>query len=215
MTSLAAKTAKAYRRSVRSGKSWDVALDRATPVEIVECFPGYNQTARNVVIKYASTYPMESSASLLFPDDSILILANTEAYVARVMNLAEDKTVHAYSDDLIPTMPLERYRRRFYPARYPFTEPERQLVNGAIQLMDTVLVNAYGLQLVAFMKWFPLDRLLVKNLIAAGGREEAICSLLLGMIFNGRPMTLLEQAVVRDEAADELEKVTIRHQMIP
>ena len=218
MVSSAARTAKAYRRLAGNGTSPNEALSRATPLEIVECFPGYNRVARDVVVRFDSTYPMESSAALLFPDDSILIVDDTGAFVARATNRAGDGTVHTYSDGLIPAEPLKRYRRyryQLYPVRYPFTETERALVDEAIQLLDTVLINEYGLQLPIWAKWFPQDRLLVKNLIAAGGNAEAICSFLLGMLPSGRPFFSPEPIAEKDWDAPGRPTVTIRHQTIP
>ena len=128
-----------------------------------------------------------------------------------MMNSAEDGSVHAYCNDLTPVIPLSRYRLRLTTARYTFTEPETKLVNAALQLADYVLLNKYRLGLPVWMRWFWYDRLLVKNLISAGGDEEALCSLLLGMIANER-LTLLE--VVSGAEVDGA-TASIRHQTVP
>ena len=181
MSSLAAETAKTFRRLIKNGTPPDEAFNRASLFKVVECFPGYNRVTRYVTVRLDSTYPMESSAVLLFSDNSVLIIDGMEAYVAKITTLTEDGIVHAYSDDLLPAEPLKRYKcygNRQYPVRYPFTETERALVSEAIQLLDSVLIAKYGRQLPVWAKWFPKDRLLVKNLIAAGGGVEAVCSLL-------------------------------------
>ena len=118
-------------------------------------------------------YPVKSSAAVAFPDGSALVFDATEVWVARMMNPAEDRSVYTYSDDLIPIAPpLSLWDTGFYAARYVFTEPEMELVNRAVQLLDTVLVNVHGLRLPMSMRWFSPDRLFVKNLISAGGDEE-------------------------------------------
>ena len=157
-------------------------------------------------------YPVKSSAAVAFPDGSALVFDATEVWVERMMNPAEDRSVYTYSDDLIPIAPLSRYGHRFYAARYVFTEPEMELVDRAVQLLDTVLINVHGLRLPMSMRWFSPDRLLVKNLISAGGDEEALCSLLLGMLANNRLTTVLEPAA--GERVDDM-TVVIRHQTVP
>ena len=139
-------------------------------------------------------YPIRSSVGLLFPDDSALIFGDEKVWVSRMASSSRDTTVYHYIDDLVPIVPIGRYRRVPYAARFLFTELEQGLVNQATQILDTLLLNEQGLKLPTWMRWFPNDRLLVKNLISAGGDAGALCSLLLGMLSNGR-LTLLGRIV--------------------
>ncbi len=212
MSSLAAQAAKRYRRMMRSGQSQENAFDRALGYDLDCCYLGYARCDRKTAVILAPNCSTESSVRVLFPDDSVLIFDNSEALVARLMNSVEDGSVYSYSSDLAPVSPIGRYGRRFSMVRYPFTEPEIKLMDGALQLVDSVLLDKYGLGLPIYMQWFWKHRLLVRNLVSAGGDEVALCSLLLGMIGNKQLPINLDQ-VSRDEVNGTT--IIVRHQQIP
>ena len=212
MSSLAAQAAKKYRRMMRSGQSQENAFEKALGFDLVGCYPGYARCDRDSAIILAPNCSTETDMRILFPDDSVLIIDNSEAFVARLLNSVEDGSVYSYSSDLAPVSPINRYGRRFSVVRYPFTEPETKLIDGALQLVDSVLLNRYGLGLPIYMQWFWKHRLLVRNLVSAGGDEVALCSLLLGMIGN-KQFAINHNQVSRDE--ENGKTITIRHQQVP
>ena len=211
MSSLAAQAAKRYRRQIKNGISHDLAFDKLLGPELVDCSPGFARDERETAVTLTPNCPTESSVRVLFPDNSGLIFDDSEVLVARLMNPSEDGSVYTCCNDLTPIMPLRRYRWRANEARYPFLGPETTLVDRALQLADIVLINKYGLGLPMWMRWFWYDRLLVKNLISAGGNEEALCSLLLGMMGNGK------LALLNAVSGEEVDRSTfsIRHQTVP
>ena len=211
MASMAALATKKYRRLVKSGLDPDRAFDRVA--SWAGAVASWNETERNTdrtVVSFPLEYPIRSSVGLLFPDDSALIFGGGLVWVSRLANPSKDAMVYRYMDDLIPIVPIGRYRHVPYSTRYSFTELEQRLVDEATRILDVLLLYEQGLQLPVWMRWFPSDRLLVKNLISAGGDANAVCSLLLGMLADGR-LTVLETA--SDENYDSV--VTIRHQSVP
>ena len=211
MVSMAAGAAKKHRRLIKSGLSPSDAFGRlASDTEAVSNWKECDRRVNETVVTYGLDYPIRSSVGLLFPDDSALIFGDETVWVSRMASSSRDTTVYHYIDDLVPIVPIGRYRRVPYAARFLFTELEQGLVNQATQILDTLLLNEQGLKLPTWMRWFPNDRLLVKNLISASGDAGALCSLLLGMLSNGR-LTLLEESSEDDDRST----VTIRHQSVP
>lgn len=211
MASMAASAAKKYRRLTKRGLVADHAFGKVlSDAEAVACWKESDRRTNGMVVTYPLDYPIRSSVGLLFPDDSALIFGEGRVWVSRRASSPKDTTVYHYIDDLIPVVPIGRYKGVPYATRYVFTESEQEKVIQACQILDIMLLNEWGLKLPTWMRWFPRDRLLVKNLIAAGGDANAVCSLLLGMLSNGR-LTLLEGASEDDDGTS----ITIRHQSVP
>ena len=211
MATMAARAARKFRSLTKGGLDSDHAVGRVvSDAKAVTCWKESNRHADGTVVTYPLDYPIRSSLGLLFPDDSALIFGAEKVWVSRIAGPSKDVTVYHYIDDLIPVVPIGRYRRVPYAVRYAFTETEQRLVVEATQMLDTLLLNEWNLKLPPWMRWFPNDRLFVKNLISAGGDANALCSLLLGMLSNKR-LTRLETASEDDDGS----VVTIRHQPIP
>ena len=211
MASMAASAAKKHRRLMKAGRSPSDAFHKvASDAKAVANWKESERRTNGTVVAYPLDYPIRSSVGLLFPDDSAIIFGAEKVWVSRIANPSKDVTVYHYIDDLIPVVPIGRYRRVPYAVRYAFNETEQRLVVEATQILDTLLLNEWNLKLPPWMRWFPNDRMLVKNLISAGGDANALCSLLLGMLANKR-LTLLESASEDDDGS----VITIRHQPIP
>lgn len=211
MATLAARAARKYRDLAKRGLAPDLALRRvASDVHAVTSWKEADRRADGTVVMYSVDYPIRASVGLLFPDDSALIFREDQVWVSRRASSSKDNTVYQYIDDLIPIVPIGRNSSVPHAPRYLFTESEQRLVVHATQILDSVLLNEWRMKLPVWMRWFSSDRLLVKNLIDAGGDANDVCSLLLGMLSNGR-LTLLEGASESDDGTS----VTIRHQSVP
>ena len=211
MPSIAAGAARKFRRLTKGGVTPVDAFGRVgAGVGAVAHWKERGRRVSGTVVTYALEYPFSSSVGLLFPDDSGLIFGEGRVWVSRRAISSKDLTVYQYIDDLVPIVPIGRHGPVPYGTRYAFTELEQRLVIQATQIMDIVLMNEHGLKLSPWMRWFHKDRLLVKNLISAGGDAFAVCCLLLGMLSKGR-LTLVEEASADDDGST----LTIRHQTVP
>ena len=211
MPSAAASAARKFRRLTKGGVASGAAFDRV--VADVGAVAHWNERDRRVngtVVTYPLDYPVESSVGVLFPDDSGLVFGDGKVWVARKASSETDRAVYEYIDDLIPIVPIGRYRQVPYGTRYGFTEQEQRLVTQGLQILDILLMNEHGLKLSPWMRWFHKDRLLVKNVISAGGDAFALCWVLLGMLSKGR-LSLLEEAPADDDGST----LRIRHQSVP
>ena len=211
MPSAVASAARKFRRLTKGGVASGAAFDRVVEeVGAVAHWNEWDRRASGTVVTYPLDYPIESSVGLLFPDDSGLVFGDGKAWIARIAMPKTDTTVYRYIEDLIPIVPIGRSGRVPYGTRYPFTDTEQTLVIQATQIMDIVLMGEHGLQLSPWMRWFHQDRLLVKNLISAGGDAFAVCCLMLGMLSKGR-LTVVEETSADDGGST----LTIRHQSVP
>ena len=205
------QAARKFRRLTKRGVSAGDAFERvAADLRAVDHWNERERRGGGMVVMCPLDYPIESSIGLLFPDESGLILGDGRVWVSRQASASKDLAVYQYMDCLIPIVPIGRVGRVPYATRYPFTEGEQQVLNQAVQIVDIVLMNEHGLMLSPWMRWFHKDRLLVKNLISAGGDAIALAWVLLGLLSAGR-LTSVEEMSADDDGAS----LVMRHQSVP